>query len=62
MRKNLEEAANIFSTMAAPVEGTETTSSFVITNDESSPSPCSWVRACGEKGGGVEARGGKAAG
>ena len=41
MRKNLEEAANIFSTMAAPVEGTETTSSFVIINDWSSPSPCS---------------------
>ena len=58
MRKTIEKAANMISTTAAPVECTGTTSSFVVTNDESSPSPCSQVRACGERGGGVIRRGG----
>ena len=45
-------------TTAAPVEGTGTPSSFVVAKEESSQSPCSWVRACGERGGGGLRRGG----
>ena len=42
----------MISTTALPVEGTRTPSSFVVAKEESSQSPCSWVRACGERGGG----------
>ena len=51
MRKRIEEASNKISTTALPVEGTETSSNFVVAKEETSPSPCSWVRACGERGG-----------